>query len=206
MKNKFKVLLADDHDLFRQGLASLLQNHDLVADINQVKTGSEALEFIVKQEPDIAILDVTMPILSGLEVCQQLQDENVKTRCMILTMHDDPLLAMEALQYGASGYMLKDNTFEEMKQAIECIMNNDTFLSPSIAVHLKNNPNKTIPLSMREREVLQRMASGASVKIIAADMNVSSKTIDTYRQRLLKKLCVENTAQLIQYAAKRSLI
>ena len=206
MMEKITLLIADDHDMFRQGLLSLLSSNQKLDIIAQASNGTEALELIQQYKPDVAILDMTMPGLSGVELCREIKQQGLSTRTIILTMHDDLLLAQEVMQSGASGFVLKDNTFEEVVTAIECANKNESYMSPSIEVRMDQGEDKISPLSFREQEVLRMLAEGITVKVIAAKLDVSTKSIDTYRQRLMRKLGAENSAQLIQYAVKRSLV
>ena len=203
---KITLLIADDHDMFRQGLLSLLSSNQNLDIIAQASNGTEALELIQEHKPDVAILDMTMPGLSGVEVCQKVKQQGLSTRTIVLTMHDDLLLAQEVMLSGASGFVLKDNTFDEVVTAIESAYKNENYMSPSIQARMDQGDNKISPLSFREQEVLRMLAEGVTVKVIAVKLDVSTKSIDTYRQRLMRKLGAENSAQLIQYAVRRSLI
>lgn len=206
MMEKITLLIADDHDMFRQGLLSLLSGNKNLDIVAQASNGTEALELIQQHKPDVAILDMTMPGLSGVELCRIIKQQGLSTRTIILTMHDDLLLAQEVMQSGASGFVLKDNTFDEVVTAIECAHKNENYMSPSIQARMDQGEDKISPLSFREQEVLRMLAEGVTVKVIAAKLDVSTKSIDTYRQRLMRKLGAENSAQLIQYAVKRSLV
>lgn len=203
---KITLLIADDHDMFRQGLSGLLSSNQNLDIISQASNGFEALELIQAHKPDVAIIDMTMPGLSGLELCCKIKQQNLSTRPIILTMHDDLLLAQEVMQSGACGFVLKDNTFDEVVAAIECAYKSEIYMSPSIKARMDQGEDKVLPLSFREQEVLRLLAEGITVKVIAAKLDVSTKSIDTYRQRLMKKLGADNSAQLIQYAVKRSLV
>ena len=203
---KITLLIADDHSMFRQGLCGLLSSNPNLDIIAQACNGTEALELIRQHKPDVAILDMTMPGLSGVELCRKIKQQDLSTRTIILTMHDDLLLAQEVMQSGASGFVLKDNTFEEVVTAIEYANKSENYMSPSIQARMDQVDNKISPLSFREQEVLRMLAEGITVKVIAAKLDVSTKSIDTYRQRLMRKLGAENSAQLIQYAVRRSLI
>ena len=205
MKN-ITLLLADDHDLFRQGLSSLLLSSSHLEILAQVDDGNKALQGIKRHQPDVALLDMTMPGMTGLQVCRELQQLGLPTKVVILTMHDDLLLAQEILQSGASGFVLKDNTFDEVIDAINCANRGEVYISPSMSERLTQSEDKILPLSARELDVLRMLAEGMTVKYIAAQLDVSTKSVDTYRQRLLKKLDAKNSAQLIQYAVRRSLI
>lgn len=205
MKN-ITLLLADDHELFRQGLSSLLLSSPHLEILAQVDDGNKALHGIKLHQPDVALLDMTMPGMTGLQVCRELQQLDLPTKVVILTMHDDLLLAQEIMQSGASGFVLKDNTFDEVIDAINCASRGEIYISPSMSERLTQREDKISPLSARELDVLRMLAEGMTVKSIAAQLDVSTKSIDTYRQRLLKKLGAKNSAQLIQYAVRRSLI
>jgi len=205
MKN-ITLLLADDHELFRQGLSSLLLSSPHLEILAQVDDGNKALHGIKLHQPDVALLDMTMPGMTGLQVCRELQQLDLPTKVVILTMHDDLLLVQEIMQSGASGFVLKDNTFDEVIDAINCANRGEVYISPSMSERLTQSEDKILPLSARELDVLRMLAEGMTVKYIAAQLGVSTKSVDTYRQRLLKKLDAKNSAQLIQYAVRRSLI
>jgi len=203
---KITLLIADDHDMFRQGLCGLLSSNQNLDIIAQASNGTEALALIQEHKPDVAVLDMTMPGLSGVELCRKIKQQGLSTRTIILTMHDDLLLVQEVMQSGACGFVLKDNTFDEVVTAIECANKSEDYISPSIQARMDQGDDKVSPLSFREQEVLRMLAEGVTVKVIAAKLDVSTKSIDTYRQRLMRKLGAENSAQLIQYAVKRSLV
>lgn len=203
---KITLLIADDHDMFRQGLCSLLSSNTHLDIVAQANNGADAFESIRQHQPDVAILDMTMPGLSGVEVCRKVKQQELVTRTIILTMHDDLLLAQEVMQSGASGFVLKDNTFDEVVTAIESANRKEDYVSPSIQERMSKGQDKISPLSFREQEVLRMLAEGVTVKVIAAKLDVSTKSVDTYRQRLMRKLGADNSAQLIQYAVRRSLV
>ena len=203
---KITLLIADDHDMFRQGLCSLLSSNTHLDIVAQANNGADAFESIRQHQPDVAILDMTMPGLSGVEVCRKVKQQELVTRTIILTMHDDLLLTQEVMQSGASGFVLKDNTFDEVVTAIESANRKEDYVSPSIQERMSKGQDKISPLSFREQEVLRMLAEGVTVKVIAAKLDVSTKSVDTYRQRLMRKLGADNSAQLIQYAVRRSLV
>ena len=205
-KNNLSLLIADDHDIFRQGLAALLADNSRLSVVAQAKNGKDALLQIKKYKPDVAILDVTMPGMNGVEVCEQVLEKELPTQIIILTMHDDVLLVQEALAAGAKGFLIKDNTFEEVMLAIETVSSNGVYLSRAIKRSLRQEKNNLTPLSNREQEVLCLIAGGHTIRDIAQNLGVSTKSVDTYRARLLKKIGANNSAQLIQYAVKRSLV
>ena len=204
------VVIADDHVIFRQGLLKLLQsaeNIDVVAD-----TGSadEALRLIVEKQPDVAILDISMPVLSGIEIMEEVQRKGIGTKIVFLTMHSDPLTAKRAIQANASGYVLKDDAFEDLLYAVKAVASGGTFVSPSISekvLKLESGREKEgSMLTGREREVLQLIASGLTNKKIADKLSISVKTVETHRTRILQKLDVHTTADLVRYAIKTGLL
>ena len=204
------VVIADDHVIFRQGLLKLLQsaeNIDIVAD-----TGSadEALRLIVEKKPDVAILDISMPALSGIEIMEEVQRKGIGTKIVFLTMHSDPLTAKRAIQSNASGYVLKDDAFEDLLYAVKAVASGGTFVSPSISekvLKLETGREKEGSiLTGREREVLQLIASGLTNKKIADKLSVSVKTVETHRTRILQKLGAHTAADLVRYAIKTGLL
>jgi len=204
------VVIADDHVIFRQGLLKLLQsaeNIDVVAD-----TGSadEALRLIVEKQPDVAILDISIPVLSGIEIMEEVQRKGIGTKIVFLTMHSDPLTAKRAIQANASGYVLKDDAFEDLLYAVKAVASGGTFVSPSISekvLKLESGREKEgSMLTGREREVLQLIASGLTNKKIADKLSISVKTVETHRTRILQKLDVHTTADLVRYAIKTGLL
>jgi DNA-binding NarL/FixJ family response regulator len=204
------VVIADDHVIFRQGLLKLLQsaeNIDIVAD-----TGSadEALRLIVEKKPDVAILDISMPALSGIEIMEAVQKKGIGTKIVFLTMHSDPLTAKRAIQSNASGYVLKDDAFEDLLYAVKAVASGGTFVSPSISekvLKLETGREKEDSiLTGREREVLQLIGSGLTNKKIADKLSVSVKTVETHRTRIHQKLGAHTAADLVRYAIKTGLL
>jgi len=205
-----RVIVADDHVIFRQGLLKLLQSAEGITVAGEAGDGKEALAMIVKESPDIALLDISMPGLSGIEISKELKARGCATKVVYLTMHNDVLTAKQALISGVSGYILKDDAFEDLLYAIKAVASGRKFISPSISdkiLHL--SPLKVVEkniLTEREREILKLIASGLTNKKIADKLSISVKTVETHRARILQKLDFHTTVELVKYAIKTGLL
>lgn len=203
------ILIADDHDIFRQGLAALLDAEDGFMLLSQAGNGREAWEHIKSLEPDIAILDINMPDMTGIEVTRKTVDAGLKTQVVLLTMYEDPSTVLEGQEAGAFGYILKDNSFEEMVTAVQTVVCGGTFVTPSIREKMqkmKRDGQSAVQLSKREREVIKLIALGKSSKEIARIMEISPRTVDTYRKRLMDKLGLKNLAEVVRYAVRLGVV
>jgi len=203
-----RLLLADDHAIFRQGLRRLLQAWPEAEVVGEAADGLEAWELIQEKHPDLAILDIEMPQMRGIEIMRQVKEKELSTRIVLLTMHDEPALAFEAERAGAHGYVLKDNTFEELLEAIQKVAAGYRYMSPGVSENFQAFRMETggTALSTREREVLQLIASGQSSKEIARTLDISPKTVETYRNRLMSKLNLHSVAELVRYAMRSGLL
>ena len=204
------VVIADDHVIFRQGLLKLLQSAEDIEVVADTGSSDEALRLIVEKKPDVAILDISMPGLSGIEIMEEVQRKGIGTKVVFLTMHSDPVTAKRAIQSNASGYVLKDDAFEDLLYAVKAVASGGTFVSPSISekvlkLEMGREKEGSI-LTGREREVLQLIASGFTNKKIADKLSVSVKTVETHRTRILQKLGAHTAADLVRYAIKTGLI
>ena len=205
-----KVIIADDHVIFRQGLLKLLQSATDIAVIGEAGEGHESLGLIKKEKPDVAILDISMPGLSGIEIVKEIEMLGLAAKVVFLTMHNDPLTAKKAMQSNALGYVLKDDAFEDLLYAIRTVALGKTFISPSISEKIlkSGKPKETDKriLTEREQEVLRLIALGLTNKKIAEKLFISVKTVDTHRTRILQKLGAHTAADLVRYAIKIGLI
>ena len=204
------AIIADDHIIFRQGLLKLLQSAEDIEVIADTGSSDEALRLIIEKRPDVAILDISMPALSGIEILEEVQRKGIGTKIVFLTMHSDPLTAKKAIQSNASGYVLKDDAFEDLLYAVKAVASGGTFVSPSISekvlkLDTRREKEGSI-LTVREREVLQLIASGLTNKKIADKLSVSVKTVETHRTRILQKLDAHTAADLVRYAIKTGLL
>ena len=204
------VFLADDHTIVRQGLAKLLEGEPYLKVIGEAENGREAVKKIELLKPDIAIMDISMPLLNGIEATRQIKILSPQTKVIILSMHSHDRYISELLSYGASGYLLKNSTGSDIINSISAAMRGDTYLSPSISqrviedyVSLKNKSVQEdlySKLSNREREVFQMIAEGRSTKEISDILYLSPSTVKTHRANIMDKLQLQNISQLIQFA------
>jgi DNA-binding NarL/FixJ family response regulator len=208
------VLLADDHQLFRDGLRSLLQRSPGFTVVGEAADGLEALRLCRDLQPDVVLLDISMPGLNGVEAARRIGVEAPRTRILIVSMHADRRFVAESLRAGARGYLLKDSAFPEMMQAIQAVMRGHVFLSPAITDVVAQDFASRAPspersafrlLSPREREVLQLLAEGLSTKEIAGKLSVSGKTVETHRRQIMDKLGLHSVAELTKYAVREGL-
>ncbi|MBZ0156577.1 MAG: response regulator transcription factor [Alphaproteobacteria bacterium] len=208
-----KVLLADDHKIVRDGLRTLLQKNADIEVIAEAEDGRETVHLVKKLSPEIVVMDIAMPDLNGIEATRQIMAEHPGIKIIALSMHSDKRFVMEMLKAGASAYLLKDCAFEELILAIRAVTENKTYLSPGIAgvvvedfLHArKEEPSVFSVLTDREREVLQLLAEGQTTKEIASHLQVSIKTIETHRNRIMDKLGIHTIAELTKYAIREGL-
>ncbi|MBF0448007.1 MAG: response regulator transcription factor [Magnetococcales bacterium] len=200
-----RLFIADDHVIFRQGLAHLLKSHADIDLVGEAGRGDEAIHQILDLSPDVAVLDLSMPGMNGIEITKQLRSADFPTQIVILTMHDDPTLAIEAQEAGALGYVVKDYAFSELLDAIHSVQAGRRFYSKSVLEkvdELDILDHSTPALSPREREVVAQVAAGKTNKEIGRLLGISPKTVDTHRTRLMKKLKVHTTADMVRYAIR----
>jgi DNA-binding NarL/FixJ family response regulator len=205
-----RVLLADDHQLFRQGLRGLLENagHEIVG---EAADGREALKLAQSLRPDVAVLDLSMPLLNGLDTAHELRRVAPETKTILLTMYTDRSYVLQALRAGTKGYLLKTQAADDLIRAIREILRGEMYLSPAISAsvvdaYLHKTDEADDPLTPRERQILQLVAEGNSTKKIATLLNVSFKTAESHRSRTMKKLDIHDVAGLVRYAISRGLI
>jgi two-component system, NarL family, invasion response regulator UvrY len=207
-----RVLIVDDHAIVRRGLRSLLSDEFHGAAFGEASDARQALEKLRKKEWDVALLDITMPGKSGLDLLKELKAEWPKLPVLVLSGHPEDQFALRALKAGAEGYMTKESAPEELARAIRKVLAGGRYVSPALAEKLALNvgkdstrtPHET--LSDREYDVMSRIASGKTVKEIAGELSLSPKTISTYRARVLEKLGVKNSAEIVQYAVRNGLV
>lgn len=213
---KIKLLIADDHQLFREGLVNLLADTPDIEIVGQASNGQEALVMAAKLMPDIVIMDIGMPILNGIEATGQLRKSHPHIRVIALSMHSEKSYVKEMLEAGASGYLFKNCTYHQLIEGIEAVYAGKKYLSDTITEVLihdyldkseDNRPTETESLlTGRETEVLKLFAMGKSTKEIADQLFVSIKTVGTHRQHIMDKLEFKSTTDLVKYAIKNKLI
>lgn len=205
-----RVVLADDHNLVRQGIKSLLERDGFQV-VGEASDGQEALERVRSLQPDIAVMDITMPILNGLDAAREVRRCSVKTKTILLTQHEEEQYISEALDVGVKGYVLKDQVAKDLIQAIQQVSRGQVYLSPGVseavmeAYRTKAEKPKD-PLTGRERQVLQLIAEGKSTKDVASLLNISVKTAESHRTRLMRKLDIHETASLVRYAVRQGIV
>ncbi len=211
-----KIFLADDHTIVRQGLAKLLEAEPNLEVVGEAQDGREAVNKVQKLIPDIVIMDIAMPLLNGIEATRQIKKTLPQTKVIILSMHSHDRYISELISLGASGYLLKDSTGEEIIKAISAAIKGDVYLSPTISrrviddyLTLKKTSSREdlyTKLSNREREVFQIIAEGRSTKEVADILCVSPSTVKTHRANIMEKLQIDNISQLIQFAIRLGIV
>jgi DNA-binding NarL/FixJ family response regulator len=210
----YKVLLADDHKIVRDGLRTLLDKNAEVRVVGEAENGRTAVQQAKKLAPDIVILDVAMPDLNGIEAARQIIAECPGVKVIAVSMHSDRRFVSEMLKAGASAYLSKDYAFDELETAIKAVISGKVYLSPDISGVVVDNYVRQTPnpeasafslLSQREREVVQLLAEGKTAKEIANELHVSIKTVETHRTNIMAKLNIHRLAELTKYAIREGL-
>jgi DNA-binding NarL/FixJ family response regulator len=208
------VILADDHHLVRAGIRSLLESIDGVVVLADCGDGRQALELIDQHRPDVAVLDIGMPSLNGLEVARRASQASPATRVIILSMYADPSYVRQALKAGVSGYLLKGAAVSELSLALDAVMQGEKFLTPKVAQtvvdgYLDTSGDEGEPiedLTQRQREILQLIAEGRSTREMAELLDVSVKTVETHRSRLMERLGIRDVPGLVRFAIRSGLV
>ena len=205
-----QVLLADDHQIVRQGLRAMLE-HEGYKVVGEASDGREAIRMAETTYPDVAILDLAMPALNGLDAAREILRGSPRTKAILLTMHTEDPYVLEALRAGVSGYVLKTQAALDLIQAIREVTRGAIYLSPGVSktvvdAYRNKSDLPPDPLSPREREVLQLVAEGKTTKEVAALLGVSVKTAESHRTRIMSKLGIHETAGLVRYAIRRGII
>ena len=209
-----RVLLADDHQLFRQGLRSMLANDAQVEVIGEAASGRSAVELARQLVPDVVVMDISMPDLNGIDATRQIKQRSPGIQVLALSAHADRRFVTGILAAGAAGYILKDSAFEELCRAIHTVAGKQVYLSPAVAGGVVEASLRSAPadgasgadaLTPRQREVLQLLAEGMNTKQMAAHMHLSVKTIETHRTQIMKRLDCQSVADLTKYAIREGL-
>jgi DNA-binding NarL/FixJ family response regulator len=207
---KVRVVLADNHVLVRQGIKSLLEREGFQI-AGEAGDGQELIRIAKELQPEVAVLDIGMPILNGLVAVQELKRVCPETKSVLLTRHDEDQYVVEALRAGVRGYVLKNQAGTDLVHAIQLVCRGEVYLSPGISravvdAYLSKSNLPDDPLSSREHEVLQLIVEGKSTKDVAALLGISVKTAESHRSRLMQKLDIHETASLVRYAVRRGLV
>ena len=216
MENKKTVFIAEDHQLFRDGLKAMLAAKDGLEVVGEARDGLEAINSIKKKQPDLLLLDLSMPRLSGISVIKELRRQFSEMRILVLTIHESDQYVIETFEAGANGYCIKDASREELLLAINSILSGKTYISPGIADNVMEGyleGHKKIKsksswenLTHREREVLKLLAEGYTNKQIGDLLNISVKTVEKHRANIMQKLNLHNAAALTAFAIDQGLV
>jgi len=212
MKKRIKLLLVDDHPVVRKGISSCLARHEHLHVVGEAANGEEGIRKARELTPDIVLMDIDMPEMNGLTVTEVLRKEFPKIKVLILSMHSNSEYVMRIIQSGASGYVLKEAPTEELVRAIETVNAGEAFFSPEVArvalnKYLKGTgENAAAQLTNREREVLVQIAEGLSNKEIANKLGVGVRTVETHRERIMRKLNIHSVAGLTKFAISQGLV
>jgi DNA-binding NarL/FixJ family response regulator len=212
-----RLVLADDHEIVRRGLRDLLEQRVGWKVVAEAADGKEAVEKVLKIQPDVAVLDVQMPVVNGLEATKQIVESGSKTRILILTIHDSDAMVSEMLDAGVRGYVLKSDAAHDLVSAVEALRQNKTFFTSKVeemvfdgylktdkvAMHAESSASR---LTSRQRELLRLLAEGKSSKEIAAALRMSVKTAETHRSNIMKRLNCHSTAELVRYAVHNKIV
>lgn len=204
-----KILISDDHKIMRDGLNALIKSQSDMEVVGEAKNGQEALNLTAEKQPDVIIMDVTMPDMNGIEATRQIAGSNKSIKIIGLSMHSDKRFVIEMLKAGASGYILKDCAFDELIDAIHTVIKNKNYLSSELAGTVLDDfirEPQSSNLSARENEILKLIAEGLSTKEIALSIYVSTKTVETHRRNIMKKLDTNSIADLTRIAIRKGLI
>ena len=208
-----KVMIVDDHIMMREGIKKLLEFDKSIEVIEQASDGLECLEKIEGVKPDILLLDIDMPQMNGIEVLEKLKEQNNPVKVLVLTVHSEIEYLVKAIDIGASGYILKDSGSAELKNAIQCIMENNPYIQPSLIPALKSrlvvrdiDKEKLEALTKREMEILTQVASGMFNKEIANNLDISERTVKNHISNIFKKIDVSDRTQAAVFAIRNNLI
>ena len=207
------MLIADDHVLVRAGIRALVEKQPNMEVVAEASNGREALALLRNHQPDVVLMDISMPELNGLEAIRQLTEELPNVQSLILSMHADEEHVWQALQAGASGYLVKGGSLAELELAINSVARGQTYLSPVISRHVisqyvdrTTGQNFETALTPRQREILQLIAEGKNTKQIALILNISAKTVESHRAQLMKRLEARDIASLVRHALRLKLV
>jgi DNA-binding NarL/FixJ family response regulator len=208
------IILADDHTVVRQGIRKLLETREDFEIVGEASDGEEAVKLVIEKQPDVAIMDIWMPRLSGIDATRRISKRGLGTKVLVLSMHESRAYVEEVLRAGAAGYIVKNAAASDLLDAIDAVCNGVSYLSPVITQQVVDaiaRPAESAPsglgvLTDREREVLQLIAEGLSSKEIASMLGVSLKTVDSHRSNLMEKLDIHKVSGLVRFAIRTGLV
>ncbi|HMF75364.1 MAG TPA: response regulator transcription factor [Bryobacteraceae bacterium] len=210
MPRKLRIVLVDDHAMVRKGFSLILNQEPDMEVIAEAGTGPEAVRLAKELRPDVIIMDIAMPEMTGVEATRRIREANPASQILILSMHKDSVYVRESLRAGARGYLLKESIDEDLLRAVRAVAEGGGFLSPEISRTVLDDYQQTTDpfdlLTAREREVLQLLAEGKVAKEVATALEVSVFTVDAHRGRILKKLGLRSSTELVKFAMRKGLI
>ncbi len=214
MTPRVRVLVADDHTILREGLVGILRGDPAIEVVGEATDGAETVEKAAKLRPDVLVLDISMPRLNGLEAARRIRESQPAVRILILTMYDDEEYVLKLVRAGVSGYLLKESAASELLAGIHAVREGKTFFGPHAQKALAESRRRelTVPddpygsLTNREREVFQLVAEGKTNAQIAGLLFISPKTVDNHRTRVMEKLGLHSSGELVRFAARRKLV
>ena len=208
-----KVMLVDDHALIREGIKQLLEFDGSIDVIEQASDGAECLEKLQHVQPDILLLDINMPNVNGIEVLEEIKKKNIPVKVLMLTVHSEAEYLVQAVDIGANGYILKDSGSEELKKAIQSVMDGDSYSLPSLIPSLNSrlvnrdiDKEKIAALTKREMEILTQIAGGMFNKDIAMNLNISERTVKNHISNIFKKIDVSDRTQAAVFAIRNNIV
>ncbi len=210
-----RILIADDHSIVRRGLRALVQSQSEWEVCAEASNGREALEMIAQLEPDVAIVDIGMPVLNGLETTRKIVESYPRTEVLVLTMHQSDEVVREVLKAGARGYVLKSDADQHLIAAVEMLLQHKPFLTPDVTNtvltrYLNNHDAPDIEfdtrLTAREREIVQLLSEGRSNKEVAVTLDISTRTVETHRANIMHKLGLDSLGELVRYAIRNKIV
>ena len=208
-----KVMLVDDHALIREGIKQLLEFDGSIDVIEQASDGAECLEKLQYVQPDILLLDINMPNVNGIEVLEEIKKKNIPVKVLMLTVHSEVEYLVQAVDIGANGYILKDSGSEELKKAIQSVMEGDSYIQPSLIPSLNSrlvnrdiDKEKIAALTKREMEILTQIAGGMFNKEIAMNLNISERTVKNHISNIFKKIDVSDRTQAAVFAIRNNIV
>lgn len=208
-----KVMLVDDHALIREGIKQLLEFDGSIDVIEQASDGAECLEKLQHVQPDILLLDINMPNVNGIEVLEEIKKKNIPVKVLMLTVHSEAEYLVQAVDIGANGYILKDSGSEELKKAIQSVMDGDSYIQPSLIPSLNSrlvnrdiDKEKIAALTKREMEILTQIAGGMFNKEIAMNLNISERTVKNHISNIFKKIDVSDRTQVAVFAIRNNIV
>jgi RNA polymerase sigma factor (sigma-70 family) len=214
--NKVRILIADDHGIVRKGLRLQLEQHEEFQVVGEASDGREAVRLAEELSPDVIIMDIAMPNLNGIQATTQLVKKNPKLGVIMLSMHSDESYLTRTLTAGAKGYLLKDSADQDLYRAVQSVSEGKPFFSPTIAKTLLEDYMRQLQqrglqdsydlLTDREKEILQLLAEGKSNKEVASQLNLSPSTVETHRTRIMQKLDLHSSADIVLYAVRKKII